>query len=498
MSHTANSGRPTALVIGGSAAGLFAASVLAEFADVTLIERDKLPAGPEDRKGVPQARHAHLVWSGGVRAFEELLPGFVDGVVAEGGRLVPIMADMVSRAPNEVWFRRFGSGSGTGTGTGSGSGSGTGSSRGSGAPHRILVCSRNLLDHVLRDRVLGDGRITVHEDSAVERLEGGAGRVTGVTARIGTGTRTLTADLVVDASGRGSRAPAWLRALGLPAVTERQVDAGVAYATRTFRAPGTTGEGFPLVNVQANPAKAPGQGGIILPVEDGRWIVTLSGSRGGEPTKDPDAFTGFALGLGDPVIGELVKDAEPLGDVVTTRSTANQRRYYEKMKDWPDGFVVLGDAVAGYNPVYGHGLTVAAQSALALRGVLASAGLTAPGTARRVQRAAARPVSAAWDLAVGQDACYPGASATPPRAVERFLTRFVDRAVETAARSPRALGALLDVMSLSKPATRLFSPDVLVPMLFGPKRPHLQEPPLTAAERRAATAPGTGPSSRVG
>ncbi|EFL19555.1 FAD-dependent monooxygenase [Streptomyces sp. C] len=482
MSQTAaNSGRPTALVIGGSAAGLFAASVLAEFADVTLMERDTLPASPEDRKGVPQARHAHLVWSGGVRAFEELLPGFVDGVVAEGGRLVPIMGDMVSRAPNEVWFRRFGSGT----------------------PHRILVCSRNLLDHVLRERVLrgrapGTGRITVHEDSAVERLEGTAGRVTGVTARIGTGTRTLTADLVVDASGRGSRAPDWLQALGLPAVTERRVDAGVAYATRAFRAPGTTGEGFPLVNVQANPAKAPGQGGIILPVEDGRWIVTLSGSRGGEPTKDPAAFTAFALGLGDPVIGELIKDAEPLGGVVTTRSTANQRRYYEKMKDWPDGFVVLGDAVAGYNPVYGHGLTVAAQSALALRAVLASAGPTTPGTARRVQRAAARPVSAAWDLAVGQDACYPDAGATPPKAVERLLTRFVDRVVETAAGSPRALGALLDVMSLEKPATRLFSPDVLVPLLFGPKKPHLQAPPLTDAERRAAAEPNRDPSSRVG
>ncbi|MFJ3876792.1 NAD(P)/FAD-dependent oxidoreductase [Streptomyces sp. NPDC090077] len=469
MPHTASPGRPTALVIGAGAAGLLAASVLAEFADVTVIERDTLPAGPEDRRGVPQARHAHLVWSGGVRAFEELLPGFVDSVVARGGRLVHIMGDMVSRAPNEVWFRRFG-----------------------GTHHRNLVCSRNLLDHVLRERVLGDPRITVHEDSAAERLEGGAGRVTGVGARIGTATRTLAADLVVDASGRGSRAPAWLRDLGLPPVTERQVDAGVAYATRAFRAPGTTAGGFPLVNVQANPAKAPGQGGIILPVEDGRWIVTLSGTRGGEPTKDADAFTGFALNLGDPVIGELIKDAEPLGEVVTTRSTANRRRYYEKAKDWPDGFVVLGDAVAGYNPVYGHGLTVAAQCALALRDVLASApgGLTAPGTARRVQRAAARPVSGAWDLAVGQDASYPGAGDTAPKAVERFLTRFVDRAVETAARSPRALGALLDVMSLEKPATRLFSRDMLLPMLFGAKEPHLQGPPLSEADRKAAAVTG--------
>ncbi|MCX4539338.1 FAD-dependent monooxygenase [Streptomyces sp. NBC_01565] len=463
MPETPRRDRPTAVVVGASAAGLFAAAALAEFADVTVIERDALPDGPEGRRGVPQARHAHLVWSGGVRAFDELLPGLVDDVVARGGRLVHIMGDMVSRAPNEVWFRRFLS-----------------------THHRNLVASRNLLDHALRERVLGDSRITLLENTVAQGLAGDATRVTGV--RIDGGAdggerRLLSADLVVDASGRGSHAPAWLEELGLPRVVEREVNAGVAYATRVYRAPAATIGSFPLVNVQANPAKAPGQGGIILPVEGGRWIVTLSGTRGGEPTKDPDAFVDFALGLGDPVIGQLIKEAEPLGEIATTRSTANQRRYYEKMKAWPDGFTVLGDAVAGYNPVYGHGLTVAAQCALALRGVLRSVGLTAPGTARRVQRSAARPVAGAWELAVGQDASYPGAGDTPPTAVERLLSRFVDRAVETGARSPRALGALLDVMSLEKPATRLFSADMLVPMLLGPKRPHLQGPPLTDAER---------------
>ncbi|MFF5705254.1 FAD-dependent oxidoreductase [Streptomyces sp. NPDC012794] len=470
MPQTADSGRPTALVIGASATGLFAASVLAEFADVVVVERDRLPDGPESRKGVPQARHAHLVWSGGVQAFDELLPGFTDSVVEQGGRLVRIMGDMVSRAPNEVWFRRF-----------------------EGGRHRNLVCSRDLLDHVLRERVLRDPRITLHEDSTVECLEGGPGRVTGIRVRTGTGARTLHAALVIDASGRGSRAPAWLEALGLPRVAERRVDAGVAYATRSYRAPAAAADGFPLVNVQANPARTPGQGGIILPVEDGRWIVTLCGTRGGEPAKDPSAFAGFALGLGDPVIGRLLEAAEPLGEVVTSRSTANQRRYYEKMKHWPDGFAVLGDAIAGYNPVYGHGLTVAAQCALALRGVLRSAGLTASGTARRIQRAAARPVSGAWDLAVGQDAFYPGATDTPPKAVEKFLARFVDRAVETGARSPRALGALLDVISLERPATRLFSRDMLVPMFLGPKKPHIQGPPLTHDERKVIAGAASGP-----
>ncbi|MFF7240294.1 FAD-dependent monooxygenase [Streptomyces collinus] len=457
--------RPIAVVIGASATGLFAAAALAEFADVTVIERDVLPARAEPRRGVPQARHAHLVWSGGVRAFDDLVPGVVDDVVAQGGRLVHIMGDMVSRAPNEVWFRRFHA-----------------------TQHRNLVASRDLLDFVLRARVLGNDRITLRQDTTALELEGDASRVRGVRIRAGGKDLTLYADLVVDASGRGSSAPQWLENLGLPRVTEREVNAGVVYATRLYRAPGMTAEtAFPLINVQANPAKTPGRGGIILPVEGGRWIVTLSGTRGGEPTSDSDAFLDFARSLGDPIIGELLQNATPLGDVTTTRSTANQRRYYEKLKAWPDGFLVLGDAVAGYNPVYGHGLTVAAQSALTVRDALRSTPLTAIGIGRRLQRTAARPVSAAWDLAVGQDAFYPGATSTPPTVLERYLARFVDRAVATGARNPRALGALLDVMSMEKPAARLFSTDMLIPMLFGPKRAFLSQPPLREDERKAAT-----------
>lgn len=464
MSDRAITGRPTAVVIGASASGLLAAASLAEFADVTVLERDRLPDGPEPRRGIPQAHHAHLVWTGGVKAFEELLPGVIEETVARGARLVRIMGDMVSRAPNEVWFRRF-----------------------ENVPHRNLVCSRFLLDHVLSTHVLDDPRITLRENTTALGLEGSSTAVTGVRVQTGTTAETLSADLVVDASGRGTSAPRWLRDLGLPEVETREVNAGVAYASRLYKAPGSTaGIGFPLVNVQANPANPPGRGGIILPIEGDRWIVTLAGTRGGEPTADNEAFIDFALDLGDPVIGELLKNAEPIGDVRTSRSTANTRRYYEKMNRWPDGFVALGDAIAGYNPVYGHGLSVAAQCALAVRDVLRSRPLTKPGTARRIQRAAARPVGAAWNLAVGQDALYPGASDTPATAVEKLLARYVDRCVETGAANPRALNALLDVMSLLEPPTRLFSPDMLRPMLFGPKRKLLPGAPLREQERKAA------------
>ncbi|MFG2787421.1 hypothetical protein [Streptomyces sp. NPDC048419] len=112
--------------------------------------------------------------------------------------------------------------------------------------------------------------------------------------------------------------------------------------------------------------------------------------------------------------------------------------------------------------------------------------LRAPPAASSAQRPARS--APPWNLAVGQDVFHPGAKTAPPTTVERGLTRFIDRAVATGARNPRALGALLDVMSLSKPAPRLFSPDMLIPLRFGPRGPHLQGPPLTDEERRS-TAP---------
>ncbi|MFF3013637.1 FAD-dependent oxidoreductase [Streptomyces sp. NPDC057939] len=452
----------TAIVVGGGMTGMLTAVVLADFADVTIIERDALPEGPEPRKGLPQARHGHLLWSGGVKAFEELLPGIVDRLESHGARRIPIMAGLVSKAPSGQWFRRFNA-----------------------CHHTNLVCSRDLLDATIRTEVLRRPRITLRQETELLALEGDARRVTGVRIRSAGAEESLGADLVIDASGRGSQAPTWLKNLGVPAVQERVVDAGVGYASRIYHAPGSTADGFPLVNVQANPNDAPGRGGIIIPIENRRWMVTLSGTRGGQPSNRNAEFLEFAESLSDPVIGELLADAEPATDVVTTRSTANKRRFYEKAAHWPSGFAVLGDAVAGYNPVYGHGLTVSAQCAVALGDVLRRHGLGNPGTARRVQRAVARPVGIAWALAVGQDIFYPGASGKPPTNLEKFLASFIDRAVDAGARNPHALRALLDVMSMERPPSRLFKPDMLRHMFTGRKLAHLDSAPLSESERKS-------------
>ncbi|MDH6224065.1 FAD-dependent monooxygenase [Streptomyces sp. MJP52] len=460
--------RRTAVVVGGSITGMLAAAVLAEHADVTVVERDLLPDGPEPRRGLPQARHAHVLWSGGVKAMESLLPGLTEELTARGAWCADIMTDLVSKAPSGQWFRRF-----------------------THSWHTNVVCSRDLLDCVVRDRVLRNPRVTLRSGAEAVGLAGGPGLVTGVDLVAGGGgaRERLAAGLVVDASGRSGRAPVWLAELGLPPVPERTVDAGIGYASRLYRAPAGAVGRFPVVNVQADPHAPVGRGGILNPVEGGRWLVTLAGSREGRPTSDPDAFVPFARSLPHPVIGELLAQAEPLGPVVTTRSTANRRRYYERARRLPAGFVILGDAIAGYNPVYGHGLSAAAQSVVALREVLRRHDLTDPLTARRVQRAAARPVENAWNLAVGQDVFHPDAADRPPAVTERLLARYVDRAVDAGARNPRALRILLDVMSMERPATRLMRPDMLFLLLLGRRKPLLGGPPLTGAELRAAGLP---------
>jgi 2-polyprenyl-6-methoxyphenol hydroxylase-like FAD-dependent oxidoreductase len=455
-------------------AGLLAAAALRPYSEVTVVERDTLPAGPGPRRGAPQARHAHLLWSGGARAMEELLPGVTDAWLAAGARRIPLPTGLVSLLAQD-WVRRW--------------------------PEMefMISCSRDLLESVVRAEVAGQPRVTVVQDTALVGLTGNASRVTGVRVRAGDGEeRVLPADLVVDASGRGSRATTWLDALGVPPVPMEEVDSGLVYASRVFRAPAGAGE-FPVVNVQPDAARpVPGQSATLVPVEGGRWLVTLSGTRGGQPTAVAEEFETFARNVRHPLVGELIARAEPLSEVVVTRSTVNRRRFYEKVSNWPEGFAAIGDSVATYNPLYGHGMSVAAQGALALHGQVAARGLTAPGLARRVQRAVAVPVATAWDLATGTDIHYPGAIGRQPGAGRRVFARYLNRLMRTATNRPPVTRTFLGVFTLSRPPGDLLRPGVVLAVARGALKPPLTQPPLTERERLAVFGMPGGSDTQAG
>ncbi|MET8664579.1 FAD-dependent monooxygenase [Streptomyces tendae] len=450
-----------AVVVGAGLAGMLAAAVLADagVTEVVVLDRDELPDGPRQRRGLPQGRHAHLLMTGGLRAMEEIVPGVGKRLLAAGAHEISLSSGVLARSP-EGWLRRW---------------------RREGPV--MLTCTRALVDWTVRAAVLEHPRVEVRRAAAVG-LTGSAGRVRGVRVSGPDGEADLEADLVVDASGRGTRIVTWLEGLGLSGVRTRTVDSGLVNASRVYRVPAGA-ERFPLTIVQADPYVArPGRSAMVMPVEGDRWLVSCGGTRGGEPPADAEGFLRYTLDLPDPIVGRLISGAEPLTDVHLSRSTSNVRHYLDKAPHWPEGLVVLGDALGTFNPAYGQGMSVAAFGARVLgRELERAGGPDAPGLARRVLRGAARPVDAAWAMAVGQDVLYPATRGGRPGIADRAVTAYTRRMTRAAAGSFAAASAIWDVTSMRTPPTRMFHPSAVLAALTGSPLPALSGPPLTPAER---------------
>ncbi|PNV30997.1 enterotoxin [Streptomyces sp. DH-12] len=461
-------GRSThAVVLGGGHAGMLAATALARHvAAVTVVDRDRLPLdSPAPRKGVPQARHLHVLMSGGARAVDALLPGTIDRLRERGAHRLGVPEDVVTLSA-DGWQHRF--------------------------PETqfMITATRDLTDWVVRDQALRQERVRLLQGSEARELLGGPDQVTGVrVATVVEGRETvrdLSADLVVDCTGRASRLRQWLATLGVPAVPEEVVDSGLAYATRLYEAPPGARDRFPVVNVFSDyRAPVPGRSASLVPVEGGRWMISLTGTRGGRPPRREEEFDDFARSLRSPLIARLMATARPLTGVQGS-STAANRRFYCERAAWPGGLVVLGDALVAFNPVYGTGMSAAACAALALAEVLGDGGL-GETTARRAQRAIGAVVDDPWVMATSQDICYPEVRTTvvDPRLTRR--TPEEDRSAQyfgkLALRHPEINAALTDVITLNAPMSRLGAPRVVAALGGAGALPELTGPPLRPAER---------------
>ncbi|MGX6602218.1 NAD(P)/FAD-dependent oxidoreductase [Micromonosporaceae bacterium Da 78-11] len=409
----------SAVVLGGGFAGILAASVLARHVDeVTVIESGWFPASPGARPGLPQAHHSHVLVTGGAEALETLLPGTLAALSVHGAHRRGLPGDALIRSA-DGWFRRHDTGA------------------------YLISASRWLIDHVIRRQALTGRDVDVREHTRVLGLTGDASRITGVVAGLPDGrTETIRANLVVDATGRRSRADRWLTALGGLPVEQETVDPGLAYATRIYRAPAGRPDGLPAIMV--HPVQGQGHGATLLPIEGGRWIVTLTGTRDAPPPADEPGFTACAYALGTPLVGELLAEAEPLGGVRPHRATANRRRYFER-RPRLDGFLVLGDALVAVNPVYSHGMSVAALSVLRLDRELARRG-TGPDVVPALQRAMAAEADRSWLMATAQDRARGG----PPAPAHPAATRM-SRAV---------LGSPTLMTEMFRAQTLIASPDL--------------------------------------
>lgn len=455
------------VVIGGSLAGLLAARALVGHAErVTIVERDRFPQGEGEgttsRPGVPQSRHPHVLLEGGQLALEALLPGYMAELTAAGAPRVGMPSDMV-QFQNDRWFRRMP------------------------ASTHIHTGSRAQMERLVRRRVLAEPSITLVEGTDTVGLTGDATRVRGVLVRErGDGARSaqreLAADLVVDASGRGTKAPRWLTAIGAEAPHEEIIDTGLAYASRVYRdTAGTLGgdSSASALGLHVVPHPTQPYGAVVVPLEDGTHLATFSGLRGDEPPTDENEFEAYAERLPHPVVHRWMRDAEPLSPVSGFRRTANVRRRYDLPGRRPAGFLATGDALCTFNPIYGQGMAVAAMSALALRDALGDPRRTP--TTRRVQRALLAASRQAWDISAGADKKMPGAigNAVAVRPADRVADWYLRRVQERVPGDPVVGRAFRSVVSLKEPLGALFAPAVARAVLFGPVKETPAEPPMT-------------------
>ncbi|GII03350.1 FAD-binding monooxygenase [Planobispora takensis] len=418
-------------MIGAGMSGLLAAAALGRVAErVTVLDRDELPEGDVHRRGTAQSRHAHGLLARGLQAMEELLPGLTGELTARGAFGGDLQADC--RWINEG--RRLAPAPG-------------------GMPG--LLVSRPLLEGQVRRRVARLPGTEVAGGRQVGGLAASGGRVTGVRLTSG---ETITADLVVDASGRGSRTPAWLAEMGFPVPEQERVEIDLTYSTRLFRRlPGHL-DGDPVVIMAAT--RAVPRAGVALAMEDDRWIVTIGGYGEAAPL-DYEGFVAYAGSLPAPDIHELVSSAEPLDEGRNHRTPASVRRRYERLARFPHGLAVVGDAVCAFNPIYGQGMSVAAVEALRLG---EWAGRDRP--ARELFRSISRVVDAPWDIVVSGDLRLPGVRGrrTPRiRLVNAYLERF-HRAAEHDAELGRRF---LRVANLIDPPSALVRPACLLRVLRG-------------------------------
>ena len=430
-----------AIVIGGSMAGLAAARVLAQhFERVTLIERDHLPATPQPRKGAPQSHHIHVLLNRGRMILEQLFPGLQDELGAAGAPEVNWTADLALFS-NRTWFPRMTS-----------------------ALHS-RAASRSLLEYTVRQRVLQLSNVSVLQGCEVTGLIANEdnGHVTGtqVQSRQDHSETRLHADLIVDASGRSSRAPEWLQALGYDQPSETVVNSQLGYASRCFRPPEKFEANWKVIISRQRPPEGR-RGGGIYTIEDNQWMVTIGGGAGSagdeRPATDETGFMAFIRTHLHPSIGQALQGAEPISPIYGYQRTENRLRHYENLSRLPDGFVMLGDAVCAFNPVYGQGMSVAALGALQLDGWLRR-----PTSALNFQKQLAKLNHTPWLLATGDDARSLGL--TSKDAATRFQQAYVDRVFEAASHNAEVYKRFSLVTHMMQSPTALFAPRVALAAL---------------------------------
>ncbi len=436
-----------ALIIGGGIAGLLSARVLAKYFDkVVVLERDRYPHNIEPRQGVPQSYQVHVLLAKGMQILEELFPGLKTELIASGAININWTKDWRFLS-EKGWAVQFFS------------------------DISFPACTRNLLEKVIREKLSNFNNISFLEESQVINLlsDDSCKKITGVEIKTSNNLkRHLFANLIIDASGRSSKATDWLSSLGYPIPEETKINSFLGYSCRIYQPPHNFQKDWKGITLMPKSSDFP-LGGVIYPIEGNKWIVTLGGIAKNYPPTDEEGFLEFAQKLRSPIIYEAIKTAKALSPIYPYRGAINRFLHYEKMLEMPENFIVLGDAVCIFNPVYGQGMTTAALGVTTLDECLKNYNYEPTknllGFSKYFQQKLAKIVENSWLMATGEDLKWPSTEGGTKNLKIQFAHWYLKQINELNCEEPAIYLTFSKVMHLLEPSTTLFRPTILAKVL---------------------------------
>lgn len=427
--------REHAVVIGGSMAGLVAARVLSNhFKKVTIIEKDKVNNKPETRKGQPQTRHIHLLLANAMNILSGYFPELKKELLENGALELDVGNDY-------SWYS-YGGFKKKGT---------TGIT--------ALTMTRQLLEYHVKKHVLNIGNVAICDETKVLEMKMEGENVKGLVLENEGVRNGIDTDFVVDASGRGTRAFKWLKQYGYPTPEESTIKIDIMYVTILFERKKMP-EGKKIETISYTP-DAPKEklGAVLMPIENDRWVLTLIGLRGAEPPQNEDELLNFLKALPISELYDIISNTTRLTDFVVYKYPNSVRRHYEKLNKFPGSYLVLGDAVSSFNPMYAQGMASSIGQAEILDEVLKSTPSNSDVFKPYINKVN-KVIEDFWTAGAYEDFRYPETVGVKPVGL-KVVNGYMKKLQKAANKDTELFKEILEVAGSLKSGKKLFRPRIL-------------------------------------
>jgi 2-polyprenyl-6-methoxyphenol hydroxylase-like FAD-dependent oxidoreductase len=436
-----------AIVIGGSMAGKFAAKALStSFKEVIILEVGDKWDGKASRKRVPQSDHPHVLLKGGEKAIEELFPTITNELIKAGSIINNFTRDLKWHQFG-LWKQPF-----------------------IGEVHMIQQ-SRPLLEWHIQKRIDQISNITITYKTLVNGLlvDGKLNKVCGVKVKyLETGMQEeVHADIVIDASGFGSKSMEWLREYEIE-VQEEKVRIDLFYATKMFQL--KENQELDCCNMLMSPSFPENPYGVLIQtIEDNRYFVTFSGYANEKAPQTDDEFYDFAENLSISNVTDFLNKAEGITDIKTYKIPYQVRRRFDLVNNVPEGLLVVGDAQCRFDPVFGQGVSVAAMEAHQLQLLLQSRKQLDKTFTQQFYKKTADIIEIPWDMTTTEISRHPQLK-RELTTKQKFQLWYTKQIYRLSASDSDVYIRLVRVMNLIRSPFHLFHPKVLLAVLLNRKK----------------------------